>query len=42
MKLELSQQSFEKCSNIKFHENPFTGNPAIPYVQMNGRTNGQT
>jgi hypothetical protein len=38
MKLEFSQQIFEKCSNIWFHENPSTGNPAIPYKQMDGRT----
>jgi hypothetical protein len=25
MKIELSRQIFEKYSNIKFHENPFSG-----------------
>jgi len=25
-KLEFSRQSFKKCSNTKFHENPFSGN----------------
>ena len=25
MKLELSGQIFEKYSNVKFHENPFSG-----------------
>jgi len=38
MKLQFSQQIFEKCSNIRFHENPSTGNPAIPYIQMDRRT----
>jgi hypothetical protein len=30
MKLEFSRQSFEKCSNIKFHENPPSGNRVVP------------
>jgi len=38
MKLEFSWQIFEKYSNIKFHENPFSGSQVIP----RGRTEGQT
>ena len=30
MKLEFSQQIFEKYSNIKFYENPFSGSRAVP------------
>ena len=30
MKLEFSRQSFEKCSNIKFHENPCSGSRVVP------------
>jgi hypothetical protein len=30
MKLEISQQTFEKYSNIKFHENPSSGSPVVP------------
>jgi len=29
MKLVFSLQSFEKYSNIKFHENPSTGNSVV-------------
>jgi hypothetical protein len=36
MKLEFSQQSFEKYSHIKFHEN-LSGEPSCPM-----RTDGQT
>jgi len=35
--LEFSQQTFEKSSNIKFHENPSIGNRVVPC----GRTDGQ-
>jgi hypothetical protein len=38
MKLEFSGYSFENCSNIKFHENPFSGSRVVPC----GRTDGQT
>jgi hypothetical protein len=31
MKLEFSRHIFEKCSNIKFHENPCSGNGVVPY-----------
>ena len=34
---ENSQQSFEKYSNIKFHENPFSGRRIVPC----GWTDGQ-
>ena len=37
MKLEFSQQSVEKNSNIKFHQNPSGGNRVLP----RGRTEGQ-
>jgi hypothetical protein len=30
MKLEISRQFFEKCSNIKFHENPSIGSRVVP------------
>jgi len=29
MKLEFSRQVFEKYSNIKFHENPFSGSRVV-------------
>jgi hypothetical protein len=29
MKFEISQQIFKKYSNIKFHENPFSGNRVV-------------
>jgi len=34
MKLELSRQIFGKDSNIKFHENPFSGSQVVPCRQM--------
>jgi hypothetical protein len=34
MKLEFSQQIFEKVSNIKFNENPYSGSRIVP----DGRT----
>jgi len=37
MKLEFSQQIFEKYSNIKFYENPSTGRRVVPC----GRTDRQ-
>ena len=33
MKVELSQQSLEKYSNIKFHENLFSGSWVVPWLQ---------
>jgi len=30
MKLDCSQQIFEKYSNIKFHENPSSGSSVVP------------
>ena len=38
MKLEFSPQFFEKYSNIKFHENPFSGGRVVPCGRMDGRT----
>jgi hypothetical protein len=38
MKTEFSRQTFEENSNIKFHQNPFSGNRVIPC----GLTDGQT
>jgi hypothetical protein len=37
IKLEFSQQVFEKYSDIKFHENPSSGSGVVPC----GRTDGQ-
>jgi len=42
MNLDLTQQIFEKFSNIKFHKNPSSGSPAVPYGRTVGRTDGQT
>jgi len=33
MKLEFSRQVFEKYSNIRFHENPFSGSRVVPCGQ---------
>jgi len=40
MKHEFSVQVFEKCSNIKFHENPSTwgGGAVVPLRRIGGRT----
>jgi len=38
MKLEFSRQITEEYSNIKFHENPFSGGRVAP----GGGTDGQT
>jgi hypothetical protein len=38
MKLEFSRQTFEKCSNTKFSENPFSGSRFVAC----GRTDRQT
>jgi hypothetical protein len=37
MKLEISRHIFQKYSNIKFHENPFSGSRVVPC----GWTDGQ-
>ena len=36
MKLEFSGQILEKYSNIKFHENPSSGNRVVPCKQTGG------
>jgi hypothetical protein len=41
MKLELSQQSLEKSSNIKFHGNTTSGSQVVPCGQMGGWTDMQ-
>jgi len=33
MNLEFSQKIFEKCSNTKFHENPYSGSQVVPCGQ---------
>jgi hypothetical protein len=38
MKLEFSQQIFEKYLNIKFHENLFSGSRVVPCGRTNRRT----
>jgi len=38
VKLEISEQVFEKYSNIKFHENPPSGSRVVPRGQTNGGT----
>ena len=38
IKLEFSRQIFEKSTNIKFHENPFSGSRVVTC----GRTDGKT
>jgi hypothetical protein len=38
MKLEFSRQIFEKCLNIKFHENPSSGSGVVPCGRTDGRT----
>jgi len=42
MKLDLSQQIFEKNSNIKFHENPFSGSRVVPCRQTDVRQTRQS
>jgi len=39
MNLDFSRHIFEKYSNIKFHENPFSG---AKLFHAGGRTDGQT
>ena len=38
MKFESSQQIFEKYSNSKIHDNPFSGSPDVPCSWTDGRT----
>jgi hypothetical protein len=38
MKLEFSRQIVKNYSNIKFNENPYSGNKVYPYVQKDGLT----
>jgi hypothetical protein len=38
MLLEFTQRIFEKYSNIKFHENIFSGSRVLPCVRTDGRT----
>jgi hypothetical protein len=40
MKLEFSLQIFENFSNIKFHELPSSGGPAVPWGRTDGRAGG--
>ena len=42
MKLGLSRQILEKCSNIKFREYPTSESRVVPYRQKDGLTDGQT
>jgi hypothetical protein len=42
MKLGFSQQIFEKKLDIKFHENPPSGNRVVPYGRTDGRTGSET
>jgi len=36
--LDCSRQILEKYSNIKFHENPSSGNRVVPWGRTDGRT----
>ena len=38
IKLEFPPQIFEKYSNIKFHENPFSVNRVVPCAWTDGHT----
>ena len=38
MKLEFHRHVFQKYSNIKFNENPSTGNRVVPCAHTDGRT----
>jgi len=42
MNLEFSQDIFEKFSNIKFHEDPFSGSRGVLFGQTDWRMEGQT
>jgi hypothetical protein len=41
MRLEFSRKIFEKCSNIKFHENPSSGSSSFA-MRTDGGTNMMT
>ena len=41
MKLEFSRQMFEKCSDIKFHENPSRGSRVVPSGQTRDEDNSR-
>jgi len=38
MELQFSKQFFEKCTNVKFRENPSRGGRVIPCGQTDGLT----
>ena len=38
MNIKFSRQIFEKYSDIKFHENPSSGSPAVPCRQADRQT----
>jgi len=38
MNVEFSQQIFEQSSNIKFHENLFSGSRVVPWGRTDRRT----
>jgi len=40
--IEFPRQILEKFSDIKFHENPFSGNRVVPYGRTDTLTDGQT
>jgi hypothetical protein len=42
MKLEFSHQNFEKYSDIKFHENLFSGKRVVPCGRTDKRTDRRT
>jgi len=42
MKLEFSQQSFDKYTKIKFDENPSSGSQVVTCGQMDGQSDRQT
>jgi hypothetical protein len=42
IKFQYSQQIFEKYSNIKFHENPYSGSRVVWQGRTDAQTNGRT
>ena len=38
MKRKFSRHIFEQCSDIKFHENPFSGSRVVPCGKIDGQT----
>jgi len=42
MKILFSQKIFEKISDVKLHENPYSGNRIIPCGRADGRTEKRT